>query len=1324
LVAGRYRVTRLLGQGGMGIVHAAHDVLSGQALAIKRTLPDASSEIIELFRREFHTLHGLRHPNIIDVYDYGRDGERWFYTMQLLEGGDLSQAAPLPWRQVCGYLRQIAALLGMLHARRLLHRDISPRNIWILPDGRLKLIDFGALSAFGAPTDVVGTPALLAPEWLLGRSAGVHVDQRADLYGLGALGYWLLTGMHARNVLATTDAMQSAARQPPPPSSLNPHAGIPTELDGLILALLRHDAAARPENTEHVIDRIEAIAGPASEPTDHAAASFLRSKSFVGRRWELQRIERALRSASPEARAFVVQGAPGMGRSRLLEELAVVGSLVGSVSVLVRPSRPVRALGLANVLALRLLDRMPEQALAAAAPVASVLGLLSPELQARLGLSRAQLAPSRRDELQQVLTDWVCALAAPRGLLFLVDDLEDSDIETVAWLGLLARMCAGRRIVLVVALCDDPIGRSVLPLQLVFQAAERLQLPPLSAAEVEQLLHSVFGPAEYLGRTAQAIYDASQGNPAHCLELLEHLFEQQLARYRQGGWTLPGVLSDAELPDRRNATHLARVQGLSASARCLAEALGISEVRLTRDECRAVSELSERETAEALVELVVRGVLVEDARGYAFVHEDVRQHAAAALSAERATRAHARLGASLLATASDPLEAMRAGLHLFRAGERLRGEQLTAAAVSHIVNGHADRLQSAIPLMEAAVRLFRAAGRRDEILAGPLAVLANASGYVDHRLAARYGTAALAALERVLHLQRARRLRRYIGERPALLIALASAALARRGAFRDDLHMFLRAAAVLNAVATATADEATSTHCLRAMEPFAALGPDVAPGFVRVRMQATAAIATEAHGKALAGLRDFVQLVESPMRIRGLPEKTRRELATAALFPVGIMECWRMNEAALELAERLEAYGPMGAMNADHLRSVYHSLRGERGLAAEYQQRFEARAMRAGAPWQVVTLVPMDAQFTALWTHDALLGKRAAAELERISRDIPTLRHEARHARATYLVLCGRYREVIETMRQSDAPPHLIGWSRGQGILARAHNRLGEHTQARELCQAALAGRSADDLSFVVLNLHLQLELALADAALGDLGSARERVRGLLAQHAERVGPLALGAIHEARARVALFEREYDVARLHCTAMRRAYEPTQSPTLSELTDQLADQIARAECSKREPERAAVALLGDDAHLVTRVRLFREQSERGWADRARRGLRVALELTGAQSGFVISPVGCDDVLYAEECEPDAEVVSWAKAIRRGETEGPAPSRAELGCRGELRRNQICYCMFPLGPALDAGDRSAVLVLGFEENRSRPPDRRVLAIVTGALEETLG
>src|SRR5262249_23920910 len=158
---------------------------------------------------------------------------------------------------------------------------------------------------------------------------------------------------------------------------------------------------------------------------------------------------------------------------------------------------------------------------------------------------------------------------------------------------------------------------------------------------------------------------------------------------------------------------------------------------------------------------------------------------------------------------------------------------------------------------------------------------------------------------------------------------------------------------------------------------------------------------------------------------------------------------------------------------------------------------------------------------TSLWTHDALLAKHAATELERLSRELPTLRHLARRARATYLVLCGRYREVIALMRDDDEPQRALGWTFGQSVLARAHNRLGEHARARALCRVALAGRTEEDLGFVVWNLHAQLELILADAALGDHAAAQARLQRSIEQHRD-VGPLALGAVHETCARVAL----------------------------------------------------------------------------------------------------------------------------------------------------------------------------------------------------------
>ncbi|HKU42193.1 MAG TPA: serine/threonine-protein kinase, partial [Polyangiales bacterium] len=181
----RYELNGTLGRGGVAVVHAATDLVSGHKVALKRLRaqddPALQQRVVELFEREFHTLSQLEHPNIVTVHDYGIDAEGPYYTMELVEGGDLQQLAPLPWRKVCAIARDVCSALSLLHSRRLVHRDISPRNVRCDHEGRAKLLDFGALAPFGANKFLVGTPACCAPE-----SVNLQpLDGRADLYGLG-----------------------------------------------------------------------------------------------------------------------------------------------------------------------------------------------------------------------------------------------------------------------------------------------------------------------------------------------------------------------------------------------------------------------------------------------------------------------------------------------------------------------------------------------------------------------------------------------------------------------------------------------------------------------------------------------------------------------------------------------------------------------------------------------------------------------------------------------------------------------------------------------------------------------------------------------------------------------------------------------------------------------------------------------------------------------------------------------------------------------------------------------------------------------------------
>jgi serine/threonine-protein kinase len=168
----------------MAKVHRATDRTLGRQVALKRLIVDPaapeSSHLTALFEREFHTLAQLSHPHVIAVFDYGLAAQGApFYTMELLDGGDLRDRAPLPWREVCRLVFGVCSALALLHSRRLLHRDITPRNIRCTQSGIAKLIDFGAMSPMSdGGADVVGTPSFTAPETL----QRLALDARTDLY--------------------------------------------------------------------------------------------------------------------------------------------------------------------------------------------------------------------------------------------------------------------------------------------------------------------------------------------------------------------------------------------------------------------------------------------------------------------------------------------------------------------------------------------------------------------------------------------------------------------------------------------------------------------------------------------------------------------------------------------------------------------------------------------------------------------------------------------------------------------------------------------------------------------------------------------------------------------------------------------------------------------------------------------------------------------------------------------------------------------------------------------------------------------------------------
>src|SRR5687768_16674824 len=241
----------------MGSVHRVVDTRDGRELALKRLILSERGRdeaIAELFEREYHTLSELAHPRIIEVYDYGRDQGGAYYTMELLTGSDLRELGQIPWEKACALLRDLASSLAIVHSRRLIHADLSPRNVRCTADGRAKLLDFGAMMPMGPIKRMVGTPPFVAPEMLHLES----LDGRTDIYGLGALGYFMLTGQHAYPARDFSQLVERWALPPPAPRELYPQ--IPQAVSDLVLECLQLDRSARPRTAGIVMERLCAVA--------------------------------------------------------------------------------------------------------------------------------------------------------------------------------------------------------------------------------------------------------------------------------------------------------------------------------------------------------------------------------------------------------------------------------------------------------------------------------------------------------------------------------------------------------------------------------------------------------------------------------------------------------------------------------------------------------------------------------------------------------------------------------------------------------------------------------------------------------------------------------------------------------------------------------------------------------------------------------------------------------------------------------------------------------------------------------------------------------
>lgn len=265
----RYRLVRQLGRGGMGLVFQARDEMLQRDVAVKFLPPERlqNQEASERFLREAQTVAQLAHPNIMVLFDVGKEGQWHYLVMEFLAGSNLRQLMQqhdgrLPLDQTLQILHRLLDALAYAHARELVHRDVKPENVMMTTDGRIKLTDFGLALLPGAARltqagALLGTVLYLAPECITG-AAATHVS---DLYAMGVLAYELLTGQRPFQGESAARMMIDILNSPIPPlRALQPD--IPQHVEQVVLRLLDKNPQARyPSATA-----VQAALTPTPEP--------------------------------------------------------------------------------------------------------------------------------------------------------------------------------------------------------------------------------------------------------------------------------------------------------------------------------------------------------------------------------------------------------------------------------------------------------------------------------------------------------------------------------------------------------------------------------------------------------------------------------------------------------------------------------------------------------------------------------------------------------------------------------------------------------------------------------------------------------------------------------------------------------------------------------------------------------------------------------------------------------------------------------------------------------------------------------------------------
>jgi tetratricopeptide (TPR) repeat protein len=671
-VSGRYEVKRFLGEGGKKKVYLVHDTMLDRDVAFSLIKTEGLDEVgIMRIKQEAQLMGRLGdHPHVVSLYDIGDEGGQPYLVSQLMGGGDvegLIEKAAEHRLALVDTLRiadQICQALHYAHSHGIVHRDLKPGNVWLTRDGTAKLGDFGLAMALdktrlSVAGMIVGTLAYMPPEQALGRQP----DARSDLYSLGAMLYEMTTG---RPPFLGNDPVavigQHINTQPVAPSWHNPR--IPPALEALILRLLEKDPTRRPQDATTVRQELAAIeADVVTTSVDQKTSTEeelnpldrLAGGVFVGREKELTTLRSAVTEAfSGRGQIVLVVGEPGIGKTRLAEQIATYAGLHGAQILRGRSDDWEGAPAYwpwVQVIRDYVHDRDPQALRSDLGPGAVDIAQIVSDVHERL----PDLPPPPAMEPEQArfqlfdgIVRFLQTASKRQPIVLILDDLHWADQPSLLLLEFLAREPRGARLLVIGTYRDVEVGRRH-PLSRTLaelarsQRSQRLLLRGLPRPDVARFIALTAGidPAAEL---VDAVHRETEGNPFFVTEVVRLLIaEGRLERAAvEQSWSVSIPESVRDVVGRR----LERLSETSNRMLTIAAVVG-------RDFSLPVLEhtsgLSTADLLDVLEEAVEARLIQEETPvgQYRFTHALVQETLYDELSTASRTRLHAQIGEAL-----------------------------------------------------------------------------------------------------------------------------------------------------------------------------------------------------------------------------------------------------------------------------------------------------------------------------------------------------------------------------------------------------------------------------------------------------------------------------------------------------------------------------------------------------------------------------------------------------------------------------------------------------------------------------------------------------